>query len=166
MIKSIQDQRVYLFGLLALSLALAACGSTSAATEPPTPEPTQAPVVSHPNVVGGYVDLVDALTKGGAKVELGEDVDQAFFSVPGRILKVNGADVQVFEYDDAAAREAESANITPDGQPSPTMMVTWVDQPNFWAKGRVIVLYLGQDADMIERLTQILDKPITQSASQ
>jgi len=27
-------------------------------------------------------------------------------------------------------------------------MVTWVDQPNFWAKGRVIALYVGKDEEV------------------
>ena len=165
MFNSIRTQSAYLFGLAALSLALAACNPAAASTPAPTAQPTHPPVVSHPTVIGGYVDLVDALKKDGTQVELGDQVDQAFFSVPGRIVKVKGADVQVFEYDDAAAREAESSNITPDGQPSPTMMVTWIDQPNFWATDRLIVLYVGTDADVIGRLTKALGQPITQAAS-
>ncbi len=157
--------------LAALSLIVAACNPASTATQPPTSAPTiepagePTPVVSHPNASGGFVDLVDALSERGATVELGENVAQPFFSVPGRSIKVNGAGVQVFEYDDAAARESESATISQDGATIGTTMVTWIGRPNFWARDRVIVLYVGGDADAIARLTEVLGAPITRSAA-
>ena len=43
-------------------------------------------------------------------------------------------------------------------------MITWVDQPNFWAEGRVIVLYVGQDANIINLLTSVLGDPIAQGS--
>ena len=49
--------------------------------------------------------------------------------------------------------------------PRPTTIVTWIDQPNFWATDRLIVLYVGTDADVIGRLTKALGQPITQAAS-
>lgn len=168
-----------LIGLLALNLVLAACGPAVVATPSPAVDPTIAPTLtsvveptrtatpipaSHGNPIGGYVDLIDTLRADGATVEPVGSVEQPFFSVAGQVIKVNDADVQVYEYADDAAREAESSRITPDGQPSPTSIVDWIAQPNFWARGRVIVLYVGPDADMIARLTKALGDPITQSA--
>lgn len=69
--------------------------------------------------------------------------------------------VQVFEFADEATRESVSSLITPEGQPNPTSMVDWVDQPNFWAKGQVIVLYVGKDQAVIDRLSQVMGDPIT-----
>ena len=69
--------------------------------------------------------------------------------------------MQVFEFPDEATRESVSSLITPEGQPSPTSIVEWVDQPNFWAKGQIIVLYIGKDQTVIERLSQVLGDPIT-----
>jgi hypothetical protein len=161
-------------GLLAFNFILAACGpalAPSPKAEPTrTPTPTTAPTNdstpdSHGNLVGGYVELVDALRADGATVEPVGSVEQLFFSVEGQVITVNGADVQVFEYADEAAREAESSLITPDGQPSPTSIVDWIAPPNFWAKGRVIVLYVGTDAEVIARLTEVLGDPITESAT-
>jgi len=166
-----------LLGLLALNLVLAACGPAVVATPSPAVDPTIAPTLtsvvepartatpipaSHGNPVGGYVDLIDSLRASGATVEPVGTVEQPFFSVSGWMIKVNSADVQVYEYADETAREAESSRITPDGQPSPTSIVDWVAQPNFWAKGRVIVLYVGADSDVIARLTKVLGDPITQ----
>jgi hypothetical protein len=34
--------------------------------------------------------------------------------------------------------------------------------PNLWAKGRLIVLFVGRDQELIELLTGVLGEPITQ----
>ena len=106
--------------------------------------------------------LAEALRTAGAEVEAGEAVEQAFFSVPGAIIRVNGQDVQVFEYADAAARQAESDVISPDGSTIGTTMVTWIDRPNFWARDRLIVLYVGTDAAIMELRTDVLAEPMTE----
>ena len=97
----------------------------------------------------------------GATVEPTGELEQAFFSVNGRTVRIDGADVQVFEYVDEASRLAESSLIAPDGGSIGTTMVTWVDQPTFWAKGRLIVLYIGREAAGIEKLSGLLGDPIT-----
>ena len=89
-------------------------------------------------------------------------MEQPFFDVGGQVIRVNGADVQVFEYVDDTAREAESEQISPDRSAIGTSMVTWVDQPNFWATGRVIVLYVGTDEATLDLLEGVLGKPSTQ----
>lgn len=172
--------RMFLVVFIILAMIISACASSAgtvqpSATEPvdteqvitprslTTEEPSTTPAaVSHGNEVGGYVDLVDGLRAAGATVEPAGEVEQAFFSVKGQIIQVNGADVQVFEYSDEAARQAESELISSDGTSIGTTMVTWVDQPNFWAKGRVIVLYLGKDPTIIDSLSGILGDPLTQ----
>ncbi len=90
-------------------------------------------------------------------------IEQEFFTPPGRRLEVSGEELQVFQYEDDAARQAESSLIQPDGSPNPTTMVMWIDQPHFWAKGRLIVLYLGSDADTLDRLNGALGQPLTQT---
>jgi len=117
--------------------------------------------VSHGNEVGGLVELVDALRGAGAQVEPAGQVEQEFFLPAGQLIKVNGVDVQVFEYPDETSRMWDSDKISPDGSSIGTSMVTWVDQPNFWAKGRLIVLYLGEDPGMISLLDSILGESIT-----
>jgi hypothetical protein len=51
--------------------------------------------------------------------------------------------------------------VSPDGSSIGTSMVTWVDQPNFWARDRLIVLYVGKDAGTIDLLSEVLGEPIT-----
>lgn len=117
--------------------------------------------VSHGNEIGGYVELVDALRGAGAEVEPAGQVEQEFFGPVGQIIKVNGVDVQIFDYPDENARKSDSDKISADGSTIGTSMITWVDQPNFWTKGRVIGLYVGKDPEMISLLDSILGESIT-----
>ena len=135
-----------LLSLASLALLVAACAAPSTATAAPM----------------GYNVLLGGLREAGAQVEPTRQVEQAFFSVGGQILSVHGQDVQVFEYPDAASRQTESDQISPDGSAVGTTMITWVDRPNFWARGLVIVLYVGQDAAVIEMLSRILGEPLTE----
>lgn len=80
----------------------------------------------------------------------------------GQKIKVNDSEAQVFEYSDEAARKTESDQISPDGTNIGTTMITWVDQPNFWAKGRIIVLYLGKDPAILNLFSSVLGDPLTQ----
>jgi hypothetical protein len=73
------------------------------------------------------------------------------------------AEIEVFEYSDEASRKADSDQISPVGHNIGTSMITWVDQPNFWAKGGITVLYVGKDAATIDLLSGSLDNPITKS---
>jgi hypothetical protein len=165
------NSRNSLLLLIVSVFLLAACGQAATTSSTPTLEPTLpigettdiAPLgtPSHGNEIGGYVELVDKLRAAGAIVEPSGTVEQPFFEVSGQMIKVDDADVQVFEFSDEAARQNVSSLITPEGQPNPTSIVDWVDQPNFWAKGQVIVLYVGKDQTVIERLSQVLGDPIT-----
>jgi hypothetical protein len=121
----------------------------------PTPA-TEASATPNAAVQGGEVEdqtsLIDALRAGGATVELGATVEQAFFTAAGQILKVNSKDVQVFEYETAEKMEADAAQIAPDGGAIGTSMVTWVEPPHFFKSGRVLVLYVGEDKAVIDLL--------------
>ena len=90
-----------------------------------------------------------------------EQIEQPFFDATGQIIQVNGADVQAFEFVDESARNTASDQVSPDGSSTGTTMITWVDQPNFWAKGQVIVIYVGKDAAPIDLLSSVIGKPIT-----
>jgi hypothetical protein len=100
--------------------------------------------------------LIAALQSAGASVETGETVLQDFFTPEGSILKVNGADVQVFEYESAEAMEGEASQVAPDGGSIGTSMVSWMDTPHFYKAGRIIVLYVGSDQAILDVLAKVL----------
>lgn len=138
-----------------LAVALAACTA-------PTVEPEISPTaMSRGKEIGGYVELIDALRGTGAAVAPVQEVVQPFFAVPGQVIAVNGAEIQVFEYPDEAARQVDSDVISPDGYSIGTSSVGWIDQPHFWIKGRLIVLYVGSDQPTLALLTGILREAIT-----
>jgi hypothetical protein len=146
-----------LASLLVVVMLIAACGPKPQATDAPASSvPDAGPTTSHGGPVEDYISLVDALRAAGAAVEPGDSVEQVFFSVTGQIIKVDGADVQVFEYESAEAMEAEAALVAPDGGSIGTSMVMWVEPPHFFKTGRVLVLYVGEDAAVLNLLESVL----------
>lgn len=75
-------QSLVLALLIVAAVLLVACGRAS------IPEPT-APA-SDEGAVTDAVSLMDALRAAGATVEAGETITQAFFSVEGQVIRVNG----------------------------------------------------------------------------
>ncbi len=112
-------------------------------------------------VVTDYDSLVDGLRAIGATVEhetLPEVVVQDFFSVTGQVFKLNGEDVQVFEYDDHSKAETEAALVSPDGSSIGTSLPFWIAPPHFYKAGRIIVLYVGENTAVTDALESILGK--------
>ncbi len=142
---------------IAVPLVAIACSSVQQppTTVPPTPTPTP-PITLHGGPVTDYVSLVDNLRAAGATVNPAGEVEQPFFSVKGFVIKVNNGDVQVFEYMDANAAEAESQLVSPDGSSVGTSMVGWVAPPHFYKVEKLIVLYVGENEDTIGMLDSVL----------
>lgn len=84
------------------------------------------------------------------------DISQPFFSVKGQKITVNGDEVQVFEYLDAVAADAEAALISPDGSSIGTTMINWVTSPHFYRKDKLIVLYVGDATAIVNVLETVL----------
>src|SRR5689334_718387 len=105
-------------GLILVAGLLTACSAPAA--QAPTPTPTASPG----EAVHDYESLVAALKAKSVTVEAGGEVEQPFFSVKGQVIKVSGADVQVFEYAEASAAEIAAALVAPDGGSIGTMMVS------------------------------------------
>ncbi len=116
----------------------------------------ESPPVSHGGPVKDYISLVDNLRAAGATVEPAGDVEQPFFSVKGQVIKVNGQDIQVFEYADDIAADTEAALVSPDGGSIGTTMPFWVAPPHFYKAGRIIVLYIGENGAVIDVLESVL----------
>ena len=142
------NSRVWIVFLLSSALTLGGCANTSSAASPAA---TTGPVA-----VEDQATLISAFEASGATVESGEPVSQVFFDAEGQILKVNGADVQVFEYESPEAMENEAALVSSDGGSIGTSMVAWVDVPHFYKASRMIVLYVGNDAAVLDLLENAL----------
>ena len=129
--------------LLMVAMLIAACAP-------------QGDAPAEPAAVEDLGSLSKALRDAGATVESNETIQQEFFTVEGRILKVNGTDVQVFEYKSADTMEAEAALVAPDGGSVGTSMMMWMATPHFFKSGRMLVLYVGDDAAILDLLKPVL----------
>jgi hypothetical protein len=129
------------------------------------------PPQSHGGGVRDHVSLVDNLRADGYSVDPVGDVEQPFLRARGTVLRISGgdlaapADVQSFNYDDRdlgidglAAAQMDANQIQPSGQPR-TMSVAWTGPPHFFHKDRVIVLYVGSDAQLLRELAKLLGPP-------
>jgi hypothetical protein len=130
--------------LALLAYILSGCGNGA------TPSPTGAPVVED------QASLLVALQAAGATAEVADTIIQDFFTPEGSIIKVNGQDVQVFEYESAEAMEAEAAQVAPDGGSVGTAMMMWMDAPHFYKTGRILVLYVGSDTTVPGLLENVI----------
>jgi len=104
-----------------------------------------------------YDSLMSRLSTAGATVTRGDPIEQPFLSVPGRFLKVNGTDVQVFEYATTNAANGDASRVAPDGcAVGTTIHIGWIAAPHFFMQGRVIVIYVGIDGEVLRLLALAL----------
>ena len=74
------------------------------------------------------------------------------------MIKVHGEDVQVFQYADAAAADAEAAPISRNGMAVGTRKIFWVGPPHFFKQGKLLVLYVGNDDKVLKVLEAVLGR--------
>ncbi len=110
-------------------------------------------------------DLVAALGDAGRTVVETTEAGVPAFGVPTRMLQVNQAVVQVYEYVNVEERIAISKAISPDGKAVDGTAIVWPDRPKFWATGRLIVVYTGTDGGVILLLGGLLGDPLTWSST-
>jgi len=113
-----------------------------------------------PAAVTDTASLVQALLAVGARVSTAGQSAQPFMPVPGQLLQVDGASVQVFELADDATAAALCARIAPDASTIGPISIAWLAPPHFFRAGRSIVLYVGEDPRVLAELAGILGEPI------
>jgi len=73
------------------------------------------------------------------------------------VLKVNGSNVQVFEYPGVEDARSDAVKIAPDDNSIGATMATWIASPHFYSRGSLIVLYVGDDSNVKALLSGVLD---------
>ncbi len=129
-------------------------GSTAPAPTESTPQSSR--VVSHGGPANDYVSLVDSLRAAGATTDPAGNVSQPFFAPQGQVLSVNGGDVQAFEFASAEEADTVAATVAADGGSIGTSMVGWIAPPHFYKVGKLIVIYIGSDRDVIDALQEAM----------
>lgn len=107
--------------------------------------------------------LVQSLRQQGLSAtvtgQIPTDVNR-FFSVPAQQIRVNDDWVNAFVYTSPQAAASAAAAISADGQPNPTVRVTWVSTPRFYRQDALIVLYVGCTAEITQALQQAVGTPV------
>jgi hypothetical protein len=181
-----KSKAVLLLAVMALGGVLAGCAAPGAAGQPedeatPTQEPTveatedptEAPTI---DPAGGImpaetdepgstpeeapIDIVATLQAADASVEVLGEVEQPFMSVVGTSLRVNGADVQAFEFESVEAAQAAAAALPADGSSFETLIIDWMDVPHFYQYEQFVVLYVGSDQLTLDLLTMLLGEQV------
>lgn len=104
----------------------------------------------------GLDAFVRTLRARGLTVESAGEVSQPFFKPEGRGFTVGGENVQVFSYPSASAAEAEAKQVNAEGTSVGTSAMMWVGPPHFFRKGRLVVIYVGENAGVLKALTSVL----------
>lgn len=68
------------------------------------------------------------------------------------MISLSGEHVQVFEYPSAAAAEAQAALVSPNGRTIAAVKPHWLGPPHFFRSGKLIVLYVGNDEQVLRAL--------------
>ncbi|MCH7843602.1 MAG: hypothetical protein IID01_12655 [Chloroflexi bacterium] len=88
-----------------------------------------------------------------------------YFAPQGQVLTVNGEDIQAFEFGSAEEADAAAGGVSATGSSIVTTMadgtqkasmITWVEPPHFYKAGKLIVLYVGCDGDVIDALQETM----------
>ena len=134
-----KNQLLLVFLLILVFLVSGCTPSSTASPTTTSSAPTESPATESASVEdkGG---LIAALQASGGTVETGDSISQPFFTPAGSIIKVNGTDVQVFEYESVEAMESEASQVSADGGSIGTSMVAWMDTPHFYKTDKIIVL--------------------------
>ncbi len=114
--------------------------------------------VSHGGSVEDYVSIIDSLRAVGATVEPAGEISQPFFPVKGRVITVNDAGVQVFEFVNVYDANAEAVRVSVDGSFVGETHLNWVAPPHFFKNGKLIVLYVGDDSTLMNLLQAVLGR--------
>ena len=103
--------------------------------------------------VNEYARLVAKLRAQRASVKsTKERVRQPFFSVPGRIMKVNNEAIQVFDYSNPVTAESQAKLVSPDGKTLGNSKPSWMSTPHFFKSKKLIVIYVGDDQTILRIL--------------
>ena len=103
-----------------------------------------------------YDSFVEKLLGSGASVQHMGSINQPFLSGQGRVIRVNGEDLQVFEYANRGLAEDDISIVIPDGCCFGTTNISWMGSPHLYQEDRLIVIYIGDNSSMRNLLENIM----------
>ena len=104
-----------------------------------------------------YAELLldDFNTAHHTVTELGS-IASPYFNIDGRQIQVSGENVQIFEFNNAISAWIARLQVSPDGYSINQQDIQWLSTPHFYSTGRYIVLYNGDNFDLISIIENLL----------
>lgn len=97
-------------------------------------------------------DVRARLETAGLTSEVGGKVEQSFLDVPGTLLRIPEAELQVYIYPNSAARAGDTAELDPVKVAPPTMRVTWIKPVSLVTFANIAVIVLTLDEALRRRV--------------
>ena len=135
------------------TLVLLACSAAAPSRGEPPPFEAGAPGEDSQ-------DFMEALAVRRAEVELAGTVTQPALSGEGGRVLVDGRAIEVFEYATKEDARVAASEISPDGLRVGETVMGWTAPPHWFQHGRLLVLYLGTDRDLLMLLQDVLGHQI------
>ena len=121
-------------------------------------------VVSGCGAIGSVEGLVAELRARGMPAEVGGSFNGQLLGGDGTTVCIGDEGVSVYAFPDAGAAVAAAGTINRD-DPSNIGhgIVEWIGPPRFWLRDRLIVNYVGDDAELDADLRAALGPPFAEA---
>ena len=110
------------------------------------------------------VSLVESLRERGFHVEMEGESSLPFLTGLSTVMLVDGEEVEVFVYPDAASAAREAGWFSADASSITTengaMSFLWVATPHLFLKGDLLALYIGDSEPILAALVSLLGPQI------
>ena len=146
--------------IIVVVLAGSCTGSTTrgASGSPETSTQAGSPTTPSARPVTDYASFLQGLRAAGFTVREKKPVmNSGLFGVPVRLIAIDGETVSTYEYPSEAALADVAGGISHDGYSVPTVgggvaIVEWIATPHLFSSGRLLVVYVGDDAHILDAL--------------
>lgn len=95
----------------------------------------------------------------GYKVEIWAK-DKDFFDAPKFEVKINDNKISVYDYEEISTLEKDMSGITENGLVVSGTKVKWIKAPHYYKKGELLVIYDGDNNEVISVLNETMGNEI------
>ncbi len=105
-------------------------------------------------------DFAGSMEERNYKFEI-RDAEKDFLSGDRKIMKIGKEQIDIYVYKNNKAMEKDASYIESDNKynnEEESVTVDWVAPPHFFKEGNIIVIYVGENIEIINSLTEIFGR--------
>lgn len=133
--------------------AVASQGSAASSARATAPRDSIAAVQTQWTVA----EVLDRLRGDGMPAQLGGEVRQPFLAVPGVLVTIAGAEIQLYLYGDAGAAGRDVARLDTNRVAPANMTITWIAPPSLIWHNNMVAIVITRDAPLRARIARSLE---------